>query len=144
MTQRFRALLVDDDSNDRLLFRRALNKSGLGVDLIEAIDGSAGINYLLGKERFGNRAKFPFPDLVILDLKMPGTDGFDVLKEIRKTMGLQNLPVLVFTNSDCKEDAAKAYSSHASAFHQKPFEADQLANLLQEVIPLWLNSSPDH
>ena len=141
MSRRVRALLVDDDSDDRLLFRRALKKSGLGVDLFEATDGSAGINYLLGNERFGNRVKFPFPDLVILDLKMPGTDGFDVLKEIRKNMGLQNLPVLVFTNSDSKEDAVKAYTSHASAFHQKPFEADDLVTLLQKVIPLWLNGS---
>ena len=71
--RRVLALLVDDGSDDRLLFRHALNKSGLSMDLFEATDGSAGINYLLGQERFEARAKFPFPDLVILDLKMPAS-----------------------------------------------------------------------
>ena len=110
------------------------------MDLFEATGGLAGINYLLGKERFGNRAEFPFPDLVILDLKMPGMDGFDVLKEIRMTEGLQNLPVVIFTNSGSKDDLVKAYSYHASAIHRKPFEADDMVSLLQKVIPLWVNS----
>src|SRR5437879_10942875 len=74
---------------------------------------------------------FPFPDLVILDLKMPITDGFEVLKRIRKTMGLQILPVIIFTNSDSKHDAIRAYSSHASAFHQKPCAHDALVSLLK-------------
>jgi two-component system response regulator len=135
-------LLVDDDSDDRLLFVRAVEKSGLGADLFEATDGYAAINYLLGNDAYADRARFPFPDLVVLDLKMPGMDGFEVLKQIRANMGLQNLPVIVFTNSDSKRDVAAAYSSHASAFHQKPYQCDELVRLLQRVIPLWLHPIP--
>ena len=132
-------MIVDDDADDRLLFSRALEKSGLKVELFEATDGYAAINYLLGNEAYADRARFPFPDLVVLDLKMPGMDGFEVLKQIRASMGLQNLPVVVFTNSDSKNDVAAAYSGHASAFHQKPYDSDHLVRLLQRVIPLWLH-----
>ena len=135
-------MIVDDDADDRLLFSRALEKSGLNVELFEATDGYAAINYLLGNEAYADRSRFPFPDVVVLDLKMPGMDGFEVLKQIRANMGLQNLPVIIFTNSDSKKYAAAAYSSHASAFHQKPYGSDELVRLLQRVIPLWLHPIP--
>lgn len=141
MTRKWRLLLVDDDSDDRHLFAAALKKSGLSVDLFEATDGFAAINYLLGNEPFSDRAKFPPPDLVFLDLKMPQMDGSDVLKEIRTSMGLQNLPVIVFTNSNSRKDTVAAYSLHASAVHHKPFAPDDLISLLQTVIPLWLKTS---
>lgn len=135
-----RVLLVDDDYDDRQLFVAALQKSRLNVDLFEAKDGSAAIDYLLGNKPYDDRATFPYPDLIFLDLKMPGMDGFAVLMEIRKSMGLQNIPVIIFTNSHLKSDATAAYSLHASAFHQKPFAPDDLVSLLQTVIPLWLEN----
>jgi CheY-like chemotaxis protein len=142
MPRKLQVLLVDDDADGRLLFARALRHSGLDVDSFEATDGVAGINYLLGSEHFADRAKFPFPDLVFVDLKMPGMDGFDVLKEIRSRLGLQTLPVVVLTNSNMKADVTASYALRASAFHQKPHSADDLVNLLQQVIPLWLNIAP--
>jgi CheY-like chemotaxis protein len=142
MTGKLRVLLVDDDNDERHVFATALKRTGLNADLFEATDGYAAINYLLGNEPYANRAKFPHPDLVFLDLKMPGLDGFDVLSEIRTKLGLQNLPVIVFTNSSAKKDGVSAYSSHASAVHQKPFEFDDLVSMLQSVIPLWVTTSP--
>jgi two-component system response regulator len=112
------------------------------VDSFEATDGVAGINYLLGSEHFADRAKFPFPDLVFVDLKMPGMDGFDVIKEIRSKLGLQTLPVVVLTNSNMKADVTASYDLRASAFHQKPHSPEDLVSLLQQVIPLWLNTAP--
>jgi two-component system response regulator len=137
VTMKWRILLVDDDSNDRQLFALALKKSGLKADLFEATDGFAAINYLLGNKPYDDRSKYPYPDLIFLDLKMPAMDGFGVLKEIRRCMGMQNVPVIVFTNSNSDKDAAAAYYFEASAFHQKPFKLDDLVSLLQTVIPLW-------
>jgi two-component system response regulator len=141
MTRRTRVLLVDDDGDDRLLFAKALYKSGLDVDYLELSNGSAPVDHLLGTGEYADRTRFPFPDLVVLDLKMPGVDGFDVLKEIRMNMALQNLPVIVLTNSDSRKDTVAAYSLHANAVHHKPFQHDDLVRLLQTVIPLWLNFS---
>lgn len=103
-------------------------------------DGLAGLNYLRGDEPYGDRSKFPVPDLVILDLKLPGMDGLTVLKEIRKKLGLQKLPVIVLTNSEVKNDVARAYSSFASGFHRKPAHYEDLVSLVQTVIPLWLQN----
>jgi CheY-like chemotaxis protein len=138
MVRKLHVLLVDDDADDRLLFARALRRSGLEVDSFEAADGPAGINYLLGSEPYADRARFPFPDIVFVDLKMPGMDGFDVLKEIRTRLGLQSLPVVVLTNSNLKADVTASYDLRASAFHQKSHCHDDLVSLLQKVIPLWL------
>jgi len=140
MTRRFRILLVDDDDNDRLLFRSALQESGLDVELFEATDGFAAINYLLGFSEYGDRAKFPYPDLVFLDLKMPGMDGFAVLKEIRTNLGLKKLPIVISTNSNLRADAIAAYSLGTNAFHQKPGRYQDLIGLLQSVITPWLIS----
>jgi len=145
--RKWQILFVDDDFDYRQLFASALQESGLDVDLFEARDGFAAINYLLGNERYADRAKFPFPDLVILDLKMPGMDGLAVLHEIRSRLGLQNLPVIVLAASDLKADVTVSYSSRASAFHKKPSHYRDLVSMLQTVIPLWLNtpsSEPFH
>jgi two-component system, response regulator len=139
MTRKWRILLVDDDGDYRQLFASALKESGLEVDLFEATDGFAAINYLVGNEPYTDRKKFPFPDLAFVDLKMPGMDGLEVLKEVRAKLGLQNLPIIILTTSDLQSDVTAAYSSRASAFHQKPPRYQDLVRLLQTVVPLWLN-----
>lgn len=140
MTRRTRVLVVDDNGDDRLLFAKALYKSGLDVDFLESTNGSDAVCHLLGKGEYADRTRFPFPDLVVLDLKMPRTDGFDVLKEIRTKKGLQNLPIIILTNSDSRKDTAAAYSLQANAVHHKPSEHDDLVRLVQTVIPLWVNA----
>jgi CheY-like chemotaxis protein len=128
---------VDDDENDRLVFRSALKKGGLDVELFEATDGFAGINYLVGHGPHADRKEFPLPDVIFLDLKMQGMDGLDVLKEIRTRLGLQNLPVIIFSNSQMESDTIAAYSRGASAFHKKPAKFEDMVGLLQSIIPLW-------
>ena len=142
MTERTRVLLVDDDGDDRLLFAKALHKSGLNVDYLESTNGSDAVDHLLGLGECTDRTRFPFPDLVVLDLKMSGMDGFDVLKEIRMNVGLQNLPIIILTSSNSTKDTVAAYSLQANAVHHKPFEHDDLVRLVQTVIPLWTNTSP--
>jgi CheY-like chemotaxis protein len=145
MTRKWRILLVDDDEDYRQVFARALKESGLNVDLFEATDGFAAINYLVGNEPYADRERFPFPDLAFVDLKMPGMDGLEVLKEIRTRLGLQNLPIIILTTSELPADVAASYSCRASAFHQKPPWYQDLVRLLRTVVPLWINvgSSPE-
>jgi two-component system response regulator len=140
-TRKWQFLLVDDDYDNRQLFALALKRSGVEADLCEAADSLAAINYLLGNKPYDDRAKYPYPDLIFLDLKMPEIDGFEVLKKIRMSVGLQNVPVIVLTNSNSERDAAAAYCFGASAFHQKPFKHDDLVGLLQTVIRLWFNTT---
>jgi CheY-like chemotaxis protein len=137
--EKLQLVLVDDSPDDRFVFRLALAKSGLNVDLFEAADGSAALNYLLAKEPGSNLAHDRLPDLVFLDLKMPGMDGFDVLKQIRAKLRWQNVPLIVFTNSVSDSDRTAAYALGASAFHTKPACYKELIALLQSMVALWPN-----
>jgi two-component system, response regulator len=138
MTRKCNVLLVDDDENDRLLFGSALKATGLDIELIETPDGYAAINYLLSAEP----AEFPFPDVVFLDLKMPGMDGFAVLKEIRSRPELKRLTVYILSHSNQKSDMVTAHALGANAAYYKPSHYKDLVGLLQTVLTPWCQRTP--
>jgi CheY-like chemotaxis protein len=92
-------LLVEDDPNDALLIERAFRKAGLDDSLKIVRDGDEAIEYLTGTGQFQSRAGFPLPYLMLLDLKMPGTDGFEVLRWARAQESLKRLLIVVLTSS---------------------------------------------
>lgn len=138
VTRKFRILLVDDDPNDRLLFASALEQIGMQTELFEATSGYAGLDYLLGQPPYDDRKRFPFPDLMLLDLKMPGMDGFSVLKHLRAVASTKDLPVFVFSNSNVPSDVRRAYALGANAYHQKPSHFIDLVALLRIMLMPWL------
>src|ERR1700674_4968478 len=93
-------LLVEDREDDVLLVRRAFAKANVLNPMQVVRDGREAIAYLKGEGKYSNRAEYPLPELLLLDLKMPGTDGFDVLKWMRQQPGLKALRVVVLTSSD--------------------------------------------
>jgi two-component system response regulator len=138
MTKKCQVLLIDDDDNDRLLFVAAIKDTGLDIDLVETSDGFAGFNYLLSAEH----AEFPLPDVVILDLKMPGMDGFGVLKEIRSQKQFKHLVVNILTNSNLQSDRLAAHALGATSFFQKPSKYEDLVGLLQTMLTPWCSVAP--
>jgi CheY-like chemotaxis protein len=129
---------VDDDENDRLLFGSALKATGLDIELFEAADGYAAINYLLSAEP----AQFPAPDVVFLDLKMPGMDGFAVLKEIRSRPELKRLTVYILSHSNQRSDMVAAHALGANAAYYKPSHYKDLVGLLQTILTPWCSALP--
>src|SRR5690242_21238513 len=97
-------LHVEDDANDVLLFEHACRKAGLDVDLQAVGDGEQALAYLKGGKQFENRTEHPFPNLVVLDLKLPYVNGFDVLASMRSEQALRRLPVIVLTSSNQPAD----------------------------------------
>src|SRR5438034_1265664 len=97
-------LLAEDDPNDVLLIQRAFQKAGLPYVVKVVPDGGDAIEYLSGRAEYSDREKFPLPFLLLLDLKMPGTDGFEVLQWVRSDPDLKRLLVVVLTSSDLQED----------------------------------------
>jgi CheY-like chemotaxis protein len=138
-SRKLQVVLVDDNEDDRAFFRSALAEGGLEVDLFEANGGIAALNYLVDKEPDSNRSKHGAPDLIFVDLNMPGMDGFAVIKKIRAKLGYQNIPIIVLTNSASESDRTAAYTLGASSFHKKPGHYQDLRILLQSVIALWRN-----
>ena len=139
VTRKFRILLVDDDYDDRCLIVSAIQEGGMEIDLFEAASGYDAIDYLLGQSPYGDRGKFPFPDLVLLDLKMPGIDDFALLKHVRADASLKNLPVFILSNSTMESDVKMAYGLGVNGCYQKPSRYQDLVALLQSVLLPWHN-----
>src|SRR5215475_7922783 len=102
-------LLAEDSEDDVILIERAFRKAKITAPLMAVHDGEEAISYLSGSGQYADRAQFPFPDLFLLDLKLPRRDGFEVLRWIQTRPELKNLPVIVLTQSDRIKDANQAY-----------------------------------
>jgi len=133
-------LQVEDDPNDVFLFKHAMNKVGLTNPVQIATDGQQAIDYLYGEGKFADRAKFPYPCLVLLDLKLPFVMGLEVLRWIRKQPG-KALPVIVLTASAEEGDIAMAYSLGASGFLTKPSEVRKLEEMVKAIKDFWLTQN---
>src|SRR5262249_38465399 len=137
-------LLVEDDSNDVLLLQRAFQKAGLRDVLRVVRDGEQAIEYLSGQGPYADRERHPLPFLVLLDLKMPGTDGFDVLQWARGEPDLKRLLIVVLTSSHLQSDVDRAYELGANSYLVKPVEFNEMVNLIQRFEAYWteLNRIP--
>jgi len=102
-------LLVEDEATDAFFFERAMKKAGVVNPLRVVTDGQQALDYLEGRGKFADRDTYPLPCLIVLDLKMPGTTGFEVLERIRGQPDLRKLVVVVLTSSVSDDDIAKAY-----------------------------------
>jgi two-component system response regulator len=130
-------LQVEDDPNDVFLLRHAMKKAGLENPIQVASDGQQAIDYLQGAGQFADRARFPLPCLVLLDLKLPYVMGLEVLKWIRQQHGAV-LVVVMLTASGEDSDIATAYRLGANAFLTKPSEASKLADMVKAIKDFWL------
>jgi CheY-like chemotaxis protein len=137
-------LLVEDEATDALLIQRAFQKTGLPHRLKIVRDGNQAIQYLSGQGPYGNRERFPLPFLVLLDLKMPGTDGFGVLQWARAEPGLKRLLIVVLTSSALQSDIDRAYEAGANSYMVKPLEFEQMVHLIQRFEIYWteINRTP--
>jgi CheY-like chemotaxis protein len=115
-------LVIEDSSADILLVRRAFSQAKLTNPLQVVTNGEEAIAYLSGTGKYENRTEFPLPTLVLLDLKMPGIDGFEVLAWIRKNPNLRGLRVVVLTSSDDTKDVNRACQLGANSFLVKPLD----------------------
>ena len=112
-------LLVEDDENDAFFMERAFQDAGLKNPLRIVTNGDQAIDYLSGTGDFADRNRYPLPDMVFLDLKMPGRDGFDVLAWMRREKNVQ-VPVAILTSSPEEIDRKRARELGADCYLLKP------------------------
>ena len=145
MSDRALFLLVEDTEDDVLLIHRAFLKANILNPLQVVRSGEDAIEYLQGTGRFSNRAEFPLPSLVLLDLKMKGIDGFEVLRWIRQQPALMRLRVVVLTSSNAVSDVNLAYQLGANSFLVKPVDFDRLVEISQALKGywLWMSAEPE-
>src|SRR5882672_1875339 len=122
MPERLVVMLVEDSEDDILIIRRAFQTAAIPNPMHVVRDGEAAIAYLSDTGKYTLRDEYPLPALVLLDLKLPGMDGFDVLRWIRQTPGLMALRVVVLTSSDNIRDVNTAYQLGANSFMVKDLD----------------------
>jgi CheY-like chemotaxis protein len=134
-------LLVEDRPDDVFLMLCSFEKAGIKNPIQVARDGEEAIDYLSGAHKYSDRQAYPLPELVLLDLKLPKVDGFEVLRWIRTTSGLGGLRVVVLTSSDDINDVNTAYSIGANSFLVKPMDFNRFVELSGFISDNWFRWS---
>jgi CheY-like chemotaxis protein len=132
-------LMVEDNPDDVLFVRRQLRNSGLTNDLHVVSDGGEAINYLTGGGRYINRTLFPYPCLLLIDLRMPGIDGFSLTAWVRNNPETKDIPGIIYSASPSTEDAERAYALGADAYVAKlpgPRSFDLLFSAIRDFCPV--------
>jgi len=130
-------LVAEDDEDDVFLMKISVEKTGLPNPLMIARDGQEVVDYLEGNPPFNDRVLFPLPGLLVLDLKMPRMNGFDVLAWLGERPEVK-LPVVVLSSSRLEADVRVALRMGALDYFVKPQRSEQLTDLLRDLSARWL------
>ena len=131
-------LLVDDNKMDVELALDAFGQARLSNRIDVARSGQQALDYLFGEGDFADRQRYPMPDLILLDLKMPGIDGFEVLRRIKNAPGIKRIPVVILTSSSEEGDRMLSYDDGANSYLVKPVSFSGFVKVVHQVGDYWL------
>lgn len=130
-------LLVEDNPDDYEAAVRALRRAGLANPIVRCEDGDDALDYLFHRGAYADPRRWPRPGVVLLDLNLPGTDGRDVLAEIKRDGRLKKIPVIVLTTSSDERDIEACYGAGANSYVQKPVDLGGYLNAIQRLNDFW-------
>ncbi len=130
-------LLVEDNKGDVGLIKEFFNDSKIRTNLHIAEDGDEALHFLWHDGKFLGS---PHPDIILLDLNLPKKDGREVLKDIKESNNLKNIPVIILTTSSTEKDIFRAYDLHANAYLVKPIDLDEFMKVIKSIEDFWLNA----
>jgi len=131
-------LLVEDSDDDVFAMKRACQRTGIPHSLRVVNTGDQAIEYLAGKGGYSDRIAYPFPDLVFLDIKLPGLDGHEVLHWVKSQPGMQSLPVVMLTGSNEPTDVQRAYGLGVDSFVRKISCPAEFGQAVRVILKYWL------
>lgn len=137
-------LLVEDNPDDEALALRAFNRIPAGCEIVVARDGEEAVDYLFGSGKYQGRDVNLTPAVVLLDLKLPGLDGFEVLSRIRAHGMTRLLPVVILSSSAEERDIARCYTLGANSYIRKSIDYDKFLKAAETIGYYWfdLNRAP--
>lgn len=127
-------LLVEDSPEDFETTQRAFRRSGLKNPILRCADGDEALDFLFHR---GSHADSPRPGVILLDLNLPGTDGREVLSEIKANDDLKQIPVIVLTTSADERDVQACYQAGASSYIQKPVDVEGFMRAIERLNDYW-------
>ncbi|MEA3442930.1 MAG: response regulator [Chloroflexota bacterium] len=128
-------LLVEDDLADQKLIKTSLRNQRIANDLYIVNNGEEGLDFLHHRGNYGSAS--PQPDLILLDLNMPGMGGKEFLKRVKKDEKLQHIPVVILTTSDLDKDILDSYKLQASGYVNKPVTLDEFKEVMTKIKEYW-------
>ena len=131
-------LLVEDNADDELLTLRALKKNNIRNEVVVARDGNEALDYLFGTGVHSGRDLSVMPQIILLDLKLPKVDGFEVLNRVRASEITKFLPVVILTTSNEDQDRIRGYDLGANSFVRKPVEFENFIEAVRQLGLYWL------
>jgi two-component system, chemotaxis family, response regulator Rcp1 len=128
-------LLVEDNEADRRAIREAFRATSESVTLHAVEDGESALQFITQQGKF---SESPNPDLILLDLNLPGTHGRDVLREIKTSPETKNIPIIVLTSSNFQGDICECYDLNANCYINKPMRYSELLKLVNVICEFWV------
>lgn len=134
-----RILMVEDNPMDVELALHAFREIRLRHEIQVVTTGIEALDALFGHGEFADRVRYPLPDLVLLDLNLPGVDGFDVLRRVKSTPVLKRLPIVILTSSREDGDRALSYDMGANSYLVKPITFGDFVDVVHRIERYWLS-----
>jgi CheY-like chemotaxis protein len=130
-------LLAEDDEIDVMLLKRAFNEVNAQAGVCALANGGEVLAYLQGQGPYSDRKAYPLPNLLLLDLKMPIKNGFEVLQWLRANPILRRLPVIIMTSSKLLKDVDRAYELGANSYFVKSTDPERLVEVIRTIERYW-------
>ncbi len=128
-------LLVEDDPGDQKLIKVSLKNQKIANELHIVGSGEEAMEFLYHRGKYSDG--MPFPDLILLDLKMPGMGGKEFLRRIKQDERMKKIPVVILTSSDSEKDILDSYNLQASGYVKKPVELEDFKRVVKEINEYW-------
>lgn len=133
-SERHIVLLAEDNADDVIFIQRAIRKAGASVSLQHVENGSEAMSYLLGEDFYSDRERYPFPALIITNMKMPRMNGLELLAWIKQQPSLKHLPVLVMSSSEDADEMSKVAALGGSSYFVKTSSLGALTEVVKQMM----------
>lgn len=136
--RQFHILLVEDNIDHAELVIRSFTDHHLDKAIHHVQDGEAALDYLFHRGAFTDVSAHPSPNIILLDLKLPKVDGFEVLNQVKSDKDLRRIPVVILTTSTAESDLVKAYDGYTNSYLVKPLDFEKFNLLMHDLDIYWL------